>query len=65
MNNKIPKPGVSREERISDEGLQRLENHLQNGSQMSTMVLKQWIKRHGEPARQLLKKYKQYHLDMN
>ena len=65
MNSKMPNPGVSREDRISDEGLQRLENHLQNGSRMNPMILKQWIKRHGEPARQLIKEYDQYHSDMD
>ena len=64
-NDKIPNPGVSREERISEEGLQRLENHLQNGSRMSLPVLKQWIKRHGDSARQLIKQYDQYHPDMD
>ena len=59
-NNKNPQPGVSRDERISDEGLQRLENHLKNGSRMNPSILKQWSKRYGESARQLIRKYDQY-----
>jgi len=54
---KISSPGVSREQRISEEGLKRLEKHLQSGSNMSSMVLKQWIKRYGEPARRLIHAY--------
>ena len=50
MNNKQPNPGVSREAKSSDEGLQRLENHLKNCSRMTQPILKQWIKRYGEPA---------------
>ena len=60
INSKNPQPGVSRDERISDEGLQRLENHLKNGSRMNPSILKQWIKRYGESARQLIMKYDLY-----
>jgi len=52
-----PAPGVSREQRISDEGLSRLEKQLRSGRKISTQVLKQWIKRYGDDARQLLKRY--------
>lgn len=52
-----PVPGVSREKRISDEGLARLETQLQRGMKISSQVLLQWIKRYGEDARVLLKDY--------
>ncbi|MCW8931427.1 MAG: hypothetical protein OQL19_14445 [Gammaproteobacteria bacterium] len=65
MNNNKPHPGVSREERISKEGLQRLEEHLKNGSRMKPSILKQWIKRYGDSARQLIKQHKQYTPDMD
>ncbi len=51
-------PGVSRDNRISDEGLERLEKHLNGGTKMTKMVLEQWIKRYGEPARALIKRYR-------
>ncbi len=65
MDNKIPNPGVSRQNRSSDEGLQRLEKHLKNGPRMSHPVLKQWIKRYGDSARTLIRQYNQYNPDMN
>lgn len=52
-----PVPGVSREKRISDEGLARLEIQLQRGMKISSQVLQQWIKRYGEDARVLLNEY--------
>jgi len=52
-----PVPGVSREQRISAEGLSRLEKQLRSGRKISTQVLKQWIKRYGDDARVLLKGY--------
>ncbi len=57
-------PGVSREQRISDEGLQRLEKHLRPGTAITAPVLKQWLRRYGEPARDLLKKYDRYTIDL-
>lgn len=54
---KNPNPGVSREQRISDEGLARLERHLKLGNKISKLVLQQWVKRYGEAANILLKKY--------
>lgn len=51
-----PKPGVSRDQRISSDGLKRLEHHLRDGAKMSRPVLIQWIKRYGEPARELIKR---------
>jgi len=55
-----PVPGVSRQQRISDEGLQRLEKQLSSGPNISAMVLKQWVKRYGDAARNLIRKYDRY-----
>jgi len=60
MNNKKPNPGVSRKDRHCDEGLQRLNNHLSNGARMNPAILKQWIKRYGDSARDLIKQHNQY-----
>ncbi len=60
MCNKFPRPGISREQRISDEGLQRLEKHLQHGTKIRGQVLKQWIRRYGEAARDIIKENGQY-----
>lgn len=57
-------PGVSRDARIADEGLQRLENHLAAGVNMSPAVLAQWIRRYGEPARALIRHHGRYHEDL-
>ncbi len=65
MTGRKPAPGVSREERISDTGLQRLEQHLQHGAKISRPVLAQWVKRYGEPAKTLLRKYGQYSSDLD
>ena len=51
------RPGVSREQRISDEGLLRLERQLREGRGISAMVLRQWVARYGKPAKDLLRKY--------
>lgn len=61
MNRRQPNPGVSREARISEEGLQRLAIHLERGTGIADTVLKQWIKRYGEAARELLKRHGRYH----
>jgi len=53
-----PVPGVSREQRISDEGLKRLEKQLQCGVNISEQVLNQWLKRYGAAARNLIAKYR-------
>ena len=50
-------PGVSRGDRISDEGLRRLEAQLNTGSRIADAVLRQWIRRYGEPARELLRRH--------
>ena len=60
MIKKSPVPGVSREVRISDEGLQRLEQQLMRGGHVSHRVLAQWIKRYGEPARVMIRRYDRY-----
>ena len=65
MNNKPPTPGVSRQTRISDEGLQRLEKQLAAGTRVAPAVLGQWIKRYGEPARAIIKRYGQYSDEMD
>ena len=58
-------PGVSREKRISDEGLKRLEKQFSSGVKPSSIVLKQWIKRYGNAARDLIKKYDMYTSDLD
>lgn len=52
-----PVPGVSREDRIADAGLERLEAHLRAGTNMSKPVLAQWIRRYGERARSIIRRY--------
>lgn len=58
MDTKKPRPGVSRQDRLSDEGLARLENQLASGVNISPRVLEQWIKRYGDSAREIINKYK-------
>ena len=53
-----PAPGVSREHRISDEGLRRLQKQLESGVRVSDMVLQQWIKRYGDDARVIIERYR-------
>ena len=60
MKRKIPSPGVERLERLSEEGLRRLEHQLVSGAMINTAVLAQWIRRYGEPARELIKLHGQY-----
>jgi len=50
-------PGISRTDRISDTGLSRLEKQLQIGVKINQVVLDQWIKRYGEAATRIIKKY--------
>ncbi len=52
------KPGVSREQRVSSEGLIRLEKQLRAGVKINQMVLDQWVKRYGDDARKIIKDYK-------
>jgi hypothetical protein len=60
MSDNIPSPGVSRSDRLSDEGLKRLEKQLESGINISSKVLVQWIKRYGDSARKIIKKYHRY-----
>jgi hypothetical protein len=55
-----PAPGVTRQQRISDEGLQRLEKQLSSGLNISAMVLKQWVKHYGDAARDQIRKHDRY-----
>ena len=57
-NSNHPNPGISRAERISDDGLQRLERQLAAGNRLSEAVLQQWIRRYGEKARALIDQYR-------
>jgi len=51
------KVGVSREQRISEEGLQRLEEQLARGMNIRREVLQQWIKRYGDAAREIIERH--------
>lgn len=64
MSTRQPSPGVSREQRISTTGLERLERHLRDGARIGRPVLAQWIKRYGESARALIRRYGQYGEDL-
>jgi len=50
-------PGISRDNRISDEGLNRLRRQLQSDVRISRPVLDQWVQRYGEKAIKLLKEF--------
>ena len=63
MNDKKPRPGISRTKRLSEEGLARLEKQLESGVNISPSVLAQWIKRYGDSARQIINKHKQRHAE--
>ncbi|MGD8589530.1 MAG: hypothetical protein PVG22_11950 [Chromatiales bacterium] len=65
MKKDSPRPGISRQQRLSEEGLLRLEHHLQLGTTMSEQILAQWIRRYGEPARILLKRYGRYRAEFD
>lgn len=60
MSERKPAPGVSREARISDEGLARLEKQLSAGAKISTPVLAQWVRRYGDAAREVIRRHGQY-----
>ena len=49
-----PVPGISRTQRLSDEGLRRLARQLESGAGISDQVLRQWIRRYGDQARRLI-----------
>lgn len=57
---RTPAPGVSRNERLSAEGLERLAAQLQAGINPSAVVLAQWIRRYGDAARELIRAHGQY-----
>ncbi len=59
MSQRSPAPGVERVNRMSDEGLQRLEHQLSRGG-ISDAVLAQWIRRYGTTARKLIRQYDRY-----
>ncbi|VAW79002.1 hypothetical protein MNBD_GAMMA15-1532 [hydrothermal vent metagenome] len=56
MTRRKPMPGVSRETRLSEEGLQRLERQLNSGT-VSKAVLTQWVRRYGTDAQLIIDKY--------
>ena len=64
MNDKPRTPGISRDKRLSDDGLQRLERQLRSGSQISDPVLTQWIRHDGEPARKIIRRHGRYHVEL-
>ena len=49
-----PRPGISRQNRLSDEGLRRLKKQLQSSAGISEQVLAQWIRRYGKDAEVLI-----------
>lgn len=58
------KPGVSRVDRLNDEGLSRLEAHLKRGMNINKAVLTQWVRRYGDDAIEILRKYDKYSADI-
>jgi len=58
-------PGVSRDVRHTDEGLQRLEKQLASGIRVNTPVLAQWIHRYGEAAREIIQRHGQYSAELD
>jgi len=50
-------PGISRENRIANEGLLRLRRQLQSGTRLSKPVLDQWVQRYGDKAIELLREF--------
>jgi len=54
-------PGVSRQDRLSEEGLARLESQLEKDARISDAVLSQWIRRYGETAREIIRNHGRYH----
>ena len=49
-----PRPGVSRGERLSDEGLERLQRQLQSTMGLRDTILLQWVRRYGQAAIRLI-----------
>ena len=60
MKTNKPDPGVSRAQRLSEEGLSRLQKHLQANTRMNDMILAQWIRRYGDAARELIRQHGRY-----
>jgi hypothetical protein len=58
------RPGITREQRLSAEGLGRLERQLKGGAQISDAVLAQWIRRYGEAARAIIRRHGRYRADL-
>lgn len=54
-------PGIGREQRISQEGLERLARQMKSGAPISDTVLAQWIRRYGDPARRIVREQGRYH----
>ena len=61
MTDHHPRPGVTRSDRISDEGLKRLEKQLKSGTRISDQVLAQWVRRYGQTALNLIRQYGRHH----
>jgi hypothetical protein len=57
MKKPPPIPGITRDNRISEQGLQRLEQLLARGGQISDAVLAQWIRRYGTAAALIIARY--------
>jgi len=57
MRRRKPAPGAAREERLSEQGLQRLERQLRAGT-ISRLVLQQWLRRYGDAAQKLIDQYR-------
>lgn len=57
MSDVNPTPGIEREARLSEAGLQRLERQLERGGQISDAVLAQWVRRYGEAAREIIARH--------
>jgi hypothetical protein len=64
MSDRKSTPGVSRQQRISNEGLLRLEKQLTSGAAISNMVLAQWIKRYGSDAVEIIKEHGRYSAEL-
>ena len=64
MTENRPAPGVSRHDRLSEEGLRRLKRQLETGAKISDLVLAQWIKRYGESARTIIRHHGLYRSEL-
>ena len=60
MTSSLPAPGITRADRLSDEGMARLQKQLSSGARMSDTVLAQWIRRYGDPAREQIREHGRY-----